>query len=65
MMLTLSLDADELPEALYLAFTSASQVVSDHPHAAPRALGWSEQDEPTRALWRETAKRLIALNTPT
>ena len=60
---TLAFDSpDDLAEALYYAFTSASLVLGPEPHGARPDVLWEDLPLPSRLLWRTTAARLVALN---
>lgn len=62
-MITLTFrNGDDLSEALYYAHTSAALVLSASPSAALPDTLWEDTDDATRAHWRETARRLIALH---
>jgi hypothetical protein len=54
--------AAELAEALYYAHASAVIVTLENPSAAPKPAEWDELPADIRALWNQTATRLLALN---
>jgi hypothetical protein len=54
-------NSEELAEALYYAHAAARLVLTDSPSAEPPDVDFVDLDEPTRARWRETAKRLEAI----
>jgi hypothetical protein len=53
---------DQLAEALYYAWASASLMVYESSDEIPRERFWNELPELGRILWLATAARLVALH---